>query len=134
MIQLRPHHLLCIRKYTGHGYDACFTRHMDEMVSTLGKNPETEIRLVRGCDDLCGACPHNCGGSCATLGKVADMDAAVLEAVGNPTGGIWRDLTKRAEQILHSDTFPAICGNCSWFELCLKTERGNLYEYENECP
>lgn len=134
MIRLRPHHLLCIRKYTGHGYDARFTQHMDELVSNLGQNPQTEIRLVRGCDDLCAVCPNNHGDSCETLQKVASMDKAALEAIGSPESGIWKELTKRAEAVLSSETFDTICGNCSWYTLCKNTERGHLYEYENVGP
>lgn len=132
MITLRPHHLLCIRKYTGHGYDARFTRHMDALVAELGHCPDTQIRLVRGCDDLCAVCPNNHGGSCESLQKVAAMDEAVLKAVGSPEGGIWQILTKRAEAVLNSETFDAICSNCSWYTLCKNTERGKIYEYEND--
>ena len=34
-MKIRPHHLLCIQKYTGHGYDAAFTAHMTALVSGL---------------------------------------------------------------------------------------------------
>lgn len=134
MIQLRPHHLLCICKYTGHGYDACFTRHMDDLVVALGHAPDSQITLVSGCDDLCTVCPNNQGGSCATLEKVASMDASVLRAIGSVSGGSWRELRKLAQALLESEKFDTICGQCSWYELCKNTERGNLYEYETKCP
>ena len=38
-MQLRPHHLLCIQKFTGHGYDEPFTQHMTSIVSALKSHP-----------------------------------------------------------------------------------------------
>ena len=50
-MNLRPHHLLCIQKFTGHGYNADFTAHMKTIVSELAENPQ--ITVAQGCDDLC---------------------------------------------------------------------------------
>ena len=48
-MNLRPHHLLCIQKFTGHGYSADFTAHMTAVVSELAENPETAVTLAKGC-------------------------------------------------------------------------------------
>ena len=37
---LRPHHLLCIQKFSGHGYHEDFTSHMQSIVTALAVNPE----------------------------------------------------------------------------------------------
>ena len=81
-MELRPHHLLCIQKFTGHGYDADFTQHMNYIVSELRRDPETQITIVQGCDDLCKACPNNINGVCSSLEKVAGMDSSVLDICG----------------------------------------------------
>ena len=54
-MNLRPHHALCIQKFTGHGYDEKFTAHMTGTVKVLRDRPETPVELVSGCDDLCAA-------------------------------------------------------------------------------
>ena len=68
-MQLRPHHLLCIQKFTGHGYDEPFTQHMTSIVSALKSHPQTEITVTQGCDDLCQRCPNNHSGTCTSLEK-----------------------------------------------------------------
>lgn len=124
-MRLRPHHLLCIQKFTGHGYDEDFTRHMKEIVSELKSNPETQITLSHGCDDLCKACPNNIGGACTSLEKVACMDSAVLDICGLEYGEItsWSDAASKArERIFETEKFFCICSSCQWFELCKRTE------------
>ena len=41
MMKLRPHHLLCLQKYTGRGYDGPFTAHMNELVRRLTADPRS---------------------------------------------------------------------------------------------
>lgn len=123
-MNLRPHHLLCIQKFTGHGYDAAFTRHMTAVADTLRALPGTEICLTCGCDFLCSACPNNAHGQCDTPDKVEAMDAAVLSACGLEYGQRldWAQLSQTArERIFDSGLFENICQCCQWFELCLRT-------------
>lgn len=126
-MNLRPHHLLCIQKYTGHGYSEDFTAHMNGLAAELKTHPETPVTLISGCDDLCGCCPNNEQGRCISLEKVAAMDSAVLAIVGE-NAGPWQALAQRAAPIFENPDFERICGNCSWFSLCKNTERGILYE------
>ena len=123
-MRLRPHHALCIQKFTGHGYDDRFTEHMTEICETLQKFRDTQIDIIYGCDELCAVCPHNGRGKCATLEKVDAMDAAVLEAIGAHSGGTlpWRKLAGEARKnVLETDRFEKICGSCEWFDLCRST-------------
>lgn len=124
-MRLRPHHLLCIQKFTGHGYDEDFTRHMKKIVSELKNNPETQITLSQGCDDLCKVCPNNIGGACTSLEKVACMDSAVLDICGLEYGEStsWSDAAGKARKLIfETKKFNRICASCQWFELCKKTE------------
>ena len=124
-LQLRPHHLLCIQKFTGHGYDEAFTTHMTSVTAGLAENPNTPITITRGCDELCNLCPHNSCGVCTTLEKVNLMDSAVLTACGLTYGDefSWGELARTArEKVFAGDAFPGICGSCQWFELCKNTE------------
>lgn len=124
-MKLRPHHILCIQKFTGHGYDEAFTAHMTGLVSLLGRQPETVVTLTQGCDDLCAVCPNNTGGACATLQKVDGMDRGVLDICGLAYGvqAPWGTLAPVArKRIFESDKFGEICGSCQWFSLCVHTK------------
>lgn len=128
MMKLRPHHLLCIRKFTGHGYDEAFTNAMTELVREVRRNPKTEIVLVQGCDDLCESCPNRRGGQCETEEKVRKMDEGVRSRLAEPRG-TWQSFEDSA-QILLQGRWAEICGSCQWFSLCARTERGMIYEDE----
>lgn len=124
-MKLRPHHALCIQKFTGHGYDENFTRHMTQIVRRLKERPDTQVDIISGCDDLCAHCPNCVGGACVTLEKVAEMDRAVLDCTGLREGeaaawGRLADLARGA--VFETEKFEAICKNCQWYELCLNTK------------
>ena len=120
MIDLRPHHLLCIQKYSGHGYDEAFTARMDEIVLLLKAEPETKIAITGGRDWLCSACPNCDGTSCLTEEKVQTMDEKVLGLCGVTYGekSSWAQLAAKAAGIFGSKALEDICGECEWFELC----------------
>ena len=124
-MNLRPHHLLCIQKFTGHGYNADFTAHMKSIVSELTVNPETQITVVHGCDDLCKMCTNNIGGVCTSLEKVTFMDSAVLSICDFAYGeNVLRAEAagKAREEIFETEEFHNICACCQWFALCRSTE------------
>lgn len=124
-MNLRPHHLLCIQKYTGHGYSAEFTAHMDSIVSLFAEHPETLITMVQGCDDLCQMCPNRCDGVCTALEKVEHMDHGVRTVCSLTDGDTisWDEAADRARvRIFNTDQFQTICADCQWFDLCRETE------------
>ena len=124
-MRLRPHHILCIQKFTGHGYDAEFTRHMTSVAAELAERGETEITLVHGCDELCVACPNNADGICISAEKVDSIDSGVLAACGFSCGETirWSELARAArERVFETEEFYNICARCQWFELCGRTE------------
>lgn len=126
-MNLRPHHLLCIQKYTGHGYDEAFTEHMNRVVSTLRDNPDISFTVTKGCDDLCEMCPNNEGGVCSALEKVSTMDKAVMEIceIDYSERVSWDKYAKTArELIFETDEFRRICSSCEWFNLCKNTAIG----------
>ena len=133
-MKLRPHHLLCVQKYTGNGYDDAFAAGMAALIRRLAACPGTAVTLVEGRDDLCAACPHMAGSRCASEEKVNRLDRGVLEACGFSAGETrsWSALARTArEQVLEKDTFVKGCGCCEWFELCRNTRKGWIYGKEN---
>ena len=133
-MKLRPHHLLCVQKYTGSGYDDAFAASMEALIRRLSACPDTAVTLVEGRDDLCAACPHMTGSRCASEEKVNRLDRGVLEACGFSAGETlsWSALARTArEQVLEKNTFEKVCGCCEWFELCRNTQKGWIYGKEN---
>lgn len=132
-MKLRPHHLLCLQKYTGNGYDAAFAANMDELIRRLTADPDTTVQLTAGRDDVCAACPHMLDDICDSEEKVDRMDRGVLAACDRSFGQIdsWRALARAArEQVLETEGFRQVCGDCQWIELCRNTQRGWLYGKE----
>jgi hypothetical protein len=126
-MKLRPHHLLCVQKYTGSGYDDAFAANMESLIRRLAACPDTAVTLTEGRDDLCAACPHMAGGRCASEEKVNRLDRGVLEACGFSAGETrsWSALARTAgEQVLETDMFEKVCGDCEWFDLCRTTREG----------
>lgn len=124
-MNLRPHHILCIQKFTGHGYDGEFTRHMTKVVSELAEDRDTAIVITQGCDDLCERCPNNKDGACTSLEKVDGMDRGVLDVCGISYGenAPFSVLASKARKLIfETGKCHEICGGCQWFELCRKTE------------
>ena len=124
-MNLRPHHILCIQKFMGYGYNADFTAHMKSIVSGLTSNPKTQFTVAQGCDDLCKMCPNNISGVCTSLEKVALMDSAVLSICNLAYGENvpWAEVASKArERIFETDKFNNICTCCQWFELCRSME------------
>ena len=123
-MNLRPHHLLCIQKFTGHGYDETFTEHMTAVAGKLA-GTQMQITVTEGCDDLCAACPNKTDGICTSLEKVDFMDRSVLHICDLSYGDIlpWGEASKRArERIFETDEFECVCDSCEWFALCKKTK------------
>ena len=126
-MKLRPHHLLCIQKYTGNGYDDSFTANMNELTHRLTADPLEEVQLTQGPDDVCAACPHLVNDRCTSQEKVTRMDRGVLAACGFVYGqrDSWSAFARLARnKILQTKEFERICGDCQWIDLCRNTREG----------
>ena len=56
MLQLRPHHSLCMQFYVGKAYSPDFGRNMEQK---LLLPEDTELVITFGLDDLCAHCPNH---------------------------------------------------------------------------
>ena len=120
-LKLRPHHLLCIQKFVGNGYDGVFAQNLAKIVSYLAAHPETEVTLCEGCDGICATCPDRMNDKCGDGEKVVELDCAVLEACKLNYGDTdaWESLSRTARQeIFETDKFEKICAACEWYGLC----------------
>lgn len=46
LLHLRPHHLLCIQNYRGHGYSNAFHEKMTAVIEALGTPAGTAVELT----------------------------------------------------------------------------------------
>ena len=126
ILRLRPHHLLCLLKYTGHGYDERFTDHMNRIAEILKNNPDTAVQIIKGPDELCAMCPNLKRGICVSEEKVRNMDRAASAVMNVRSGNIrvWKELMEKAQVLFEACKEDAVCKDCSWAELCKNIERG----------
>lgn len=115
MLTLRPHHLLCIQSYIGHGYSKEFVENMNRIVFQL--NEDTSIKLVKTTDDICKACPNNLGnGKCQYETRVCKFDSGVLTAFNFKDNYVYsyKFLLDTLKGKLTHENFKDICGDCEW--------------------
>ena len=74
---LRPHHLLCLQSFVGHGYSEEFVQQMSVVKQQLTDSPDTPVKIVQGADMLCLHCPNCKMGTC-TSDKPDIFDQLVL--------------------------------------------------------
>lgn len=121
-IPLRPHHLLCLSFFKGKGYSDQFVENMTKVLSTL-KESDAIVKLTKGEDVICSACPNNNNGICTTQDKVDRYDSTTLSLCGLKIGETlpYNQLSKIAiEKIIDGGAREKVCGDCMWTDLCHK--------------
>lgn len=121
MINLRPHHGMCIGQFMGKGYSEEFVANMYKVIEELEQNREEVIRLVCSVDVICNSCPHNKEGNCRSGQKVAEYDAMALKLCGLSVNDTvtWSEFKRLVKvHILEEQKLSMVCHNCSWLSLC----------------
>ncbi len=119
-VELRPHHLLCLRFFLGRGYDDVFSARMAVLQRELREHPERMVLLAEGGDGLCAVCPRRAGNACSSP-KPIRYDEAILRITDRRTGeaapfAVWEKLIE--ERILKPGRLAEICADCEWWEIC----------------
>ena len=124
-VRLRAHHLMCIQGFQGNGYTMEFVENMARIVQLLGDEPDTEVTLLAGPDDICAPCPHLLGNACVkdegAEGEVSSMDRMVLEALGAGAGDTFpagEAIDRLDAALARREDAERICGDCQWGERC----------------
>lgn len=123
MINLRPHHGMCIGQFVGNGYSGEFTANMQRIIERLEACDTQSIKLVCHVDDICGSCPHNHEGICRSGQKVMNYDAACLTLCGIRENEeiSWRDFKDKVRaSILETGKLKEVCEGCQWIDTCLQ--------------
>ena len=124
VLHLRPHHLLCIQNYRGHGYSADFHQKMEEVIAALKSPLGAAVLLTEGPDDLCRSCPHCINGSCEA-DNPDRFDALVCDHTKAAPGDTFTWTHSPGEDRSHvppvtKDLLEKCCSGCSWCDLCLE--------------
>ena len=128
-LRLRPHHLLCIQNYRGHGYSSDFHQKMTSVIEDLRSLSGAAIVLTGGADDLCGSCPHCRDGSCES-DNPDRFDALVCAHTQTAPGDTftWK-LSQGTDMFpvppVTKDLLEKCCSGYSWFNLCLEILSGS---------
>lgn len=120
-MKLRPHHGLCIHHFIGKGYSQEFTENMAKIIECLEKEPEKQITVFVGRDDICCCCPHWDETGCQSEQKVLEYDQRCLDACSMQDGEQidWKDWKEKIkESILIPEKISEICVSCNWLSLC----------------
>lgn len=121
VIELRPHHALCIQFFEGKGYSEGFVSHMTDVIEKLCD--DTEIEITNDCDMICSACPENADGICRSADKVSGIDKRAAEYMGIKTGerSPWRRISALAmDKIIDKGKLKDVCRDCKWIDICNK--------------
>lgn len=120
MIDLRPHHGLCIRFFKKKGYSGEFTRHMEQTIERL-QEKGAQIILVQEEDEICRKCPNFLEDGCKSKEKVCAYDDAVLKRTALKPG---TPMDYQAfqqtigERIIDAGAMGEICADCGWAAIC----------------
>ena len=121
-LNLRGHHLLCLKGFQGYGYSEDFTKNMTK-INDLRKSEGTKISIIDSCDDICKHCPNLKDGICTDRmqdKKIVEIDRNVLDKIDENIEYNSIDLFKKVDEVFSTKkSVENICFNCIWHDKCL---------------
>ena len=119
MLLLRPHHINCIFFYRGLGYSEDFIEGMNNILNLFKENPNTKIKLIVNCDDLCVNCTNKqLNDVCATKEKVAKLDYNTLQIYNLKKNEeyTFNKIVNTIYKNFDKNKFYEICSTCNWYK------------------
>src|SRR3989338_8734285 len=119
-MNIRAHHLLCMRYFQGKGYSKKFVSNFYGVIKKLESDPV--INIVDYPDVICKACPHLKNDKCMkrldSEEKVKKKDEEIMDILGlKPNQKIKAEATKKlVEEKLES--LRKTCKDCEWKKFC----------------
>ena len=125
-MNIRAHHLLCMRFFRGRGYSKEFVDNFYEVLLHLGRNPI--IKIVNHPDIICDKCPHSNHGKCIKKGpyfedEVKAKDDFIIAQLGLSAGQKmpFKQVSQLVEQKIKS--VRKICIECEWLSYCQQSKK-----------
>lgn len=116
--RFRPHHLICSLCFQGKGYNEEFVHNFESIHKEIN-HPDTIIKIVDCCDDICTKCPSKLGNLCHHESEVTKIDKAYLNSLQlniDQTTTV-ASLKDKIKELLTLNEFQNACGECSWYKL-----------------
>lgn len=111
---------MCIQGFRGQGYSPKFIANLARLKDRLQKDPELQIKVVAGADDICAACPHLSDESCICPDQDVDtLDQKMLNQLGLELGdeGNWESFLDVIRSKMKPGQLRGLCSHCRWRDL-----------------
>ena len=120
-MNIRAHHLLCMKYFKGKGYSEKFVSNFFKVINKL--QISGAVNVVNHTDVICEACPHNANGKCIKNGpnfeeEVKEKDIAVINQLGVKLNKEINIEEIRGLIDLRLTKLREICKECEWLEFC----------------
>jgi hypothetical protein len=122
-MDIRAHHLVCIKSFKGKGYSKKFVNNFYQVINKIKNNPIVEI--TNKPDIICKACPYNKNG-CIKKGlnsevKVRNKDNKIIKLLKiNLNKKIKaRNITELINKNITKKHILKICKDCEWLKYCV---------------
>lgn len=117
MLEIRPHHFLCMKAFIGKGYSKEFVENMRTTIEILKSDKNQTIKIIYGLDNLCSKCPNNTDEKlCSTNEKVMTMDKKVMDYFNIDCGEYkYDEIMNLIYNNINEEILQDICGNCNWY-------------------
>lgn len=125
-LKLRPHHFLCLLGYKGNNYNKTQVNNWDKVSNYLKQNPDTDIVIISGRDNLCSNCPTKSGNKerCKE-DNVSKIDEKVKNLLGLEEGKTYKysEILKLLNEKMTIEKHEEFCKTCMWWlkGLCKNT-------------
>ena len=117
VINIRPHHLLCISGYKGANYNSSSAKNWDNIINALQTNPKQKVMITLQEDTLCKECRHSKNNdSTCDVGFVQFLDKQVKEFIKLKDGATYKyeKLMKKLFKKMTCEKHSEICNGCGW--------------------
>lgn len=125
-IKIRAHHLLCIPRFKGGGYNKNIRERIFEIQKRIKENPNIKIKVVKECDNICDACPFKKDNICKKTPKlnywILVQDNKVLKKLNIKNNQTFKakNIFKLSIVKIKNKELKNICKRCNFLDFCLK--------------
>ena len=119
-MNIRAHHLLCMKYFKGKGYSKEFVSNFYKVIKELQDNPIIKVTNYPGI--ICSSCPHNSNGKCIkkqdSEEKVKTKDNMIMKHLGITPNQKIR--IKDASNLvnINLEKLKETCKDCQWKQYC----------------
>lgn len=132
-LNIRAHHLLCIPRFYSGGYNKEFGKNLKEVCFYIRENPDSKIKVLKTCDDVCDKCPYKKDNICKKTPKlnywIIAQDNKVLKRLRLKNNSVHKakDVFNISMEKINSDDVKSICMGCIFLDNCIKVGINNSF-------